>query len=671
MRTTTLLLLFLGLAAAFADGPADNIPENVRRIPPLGIEVSDETRQALEAGIAELRAGMGGFKHELLPDVEIFVKAVDDNLRFQEFQKENELEIAEQLLEQAKERLAQLKAGEAPWAKQTGLVVRGFRSKLDGTAQPYGLVVPDSYEFEGARPHRLDFWFHGRGERTNEVAFIQGRATQVGPTAPKDTIVLHPYARYCNGNKFAGEIDCLEALEHAKANYRIDEDRILVRGFSMGGAATWNLAVHYADRWAAANPGAGFSETPDFLRTFQGETLNPAWYERKLWHMHDCTDYAINLFNLPTVAYSGELDQQKQAADIMAKAMAEEGLSLTHIIGPDTAHSIHPDSQIEIERRLDSIAEVGRKQTPRRVRFTTWTLRYNRMHWVTIDRMNEHWERARLDADIATGDRIDVWSVENVDAFSFDMPAGRCPLDPFTIPVISIGTQEVEGPPVGSDRSWSAHLHLEGEEWKLVDHEGGEPVGLAKKHGLQGPIDDAFMDSFLFVKPGGKPRYDAVGEFAFRELNHGVEHWRQQMRGHARIKLDREVTEEDIANHNLVLWGDHSSNSLIAKILQQLPVSWDDEAITIGDRKFDSKDHALLMIYPNPLNPERYVVLNSSFTYREYDYLNNARQVSKLPDWAVIDVRTPMTSQGPGKVVDADFFGEKWEVRPERAKDEK
>ena len=63
-----------------------------------------------------------------------------------------------------------------------------------------------------------------------------------------------------------------------------------------------------------------------------------------------------------------------------------------------------------------------------------------------------------------------------------------------------------------------------------------------------------------------------------------------------------------------------------------------------------------VLIYPNPLNPKHYVVLNSGFTFREYDYLNNARQVPKLPDYAVIDVRTPPSSRLPGKVVTAGFF---------------
>ncbi len=64
------------------------------------------------------------------------------------------------------------------------------------------------------------------------------------------------------------------------------------------------------------------------------------------------------------------------------------------------------------------------------------------------------------------------------------------------------------------------------------------------------------------------------------------------------------------------------------------------------------------------MNPDRYVVLNSSFTFREYDYLNNARQVPKLPDWAVIDLRTPPDSRHPGRIADADFFDESWHLRP-------
>ena len=92
------------------------------------------------------------------------------------------------------------------------------------------------------------------------------------------------------------------------------------------------------------------------------------------------------------------------------------------------------------------------------------------------------------------------------------------------------------------------------------------------------------------------------------------------------------------------------------------------DGIRVGERRFDPSHHALVLIYPNPLNPRRYVVLNSGFTFREYDYLNNARQVPKLPDWAIIDLNTPADSRSPGKIVEANFFGEQWELRPAEAR---
>jgi hypothetical protein len=104
-------------------------------------------------------------------------------------------------------------------------------------------------------------------------------------------------------------------------------------------------------------------------------------------------------------------------------------------------------------------------------------------------------------------------------------------------------------------------------------------------------------------------------------------------------------------------------NSVLGKIAGRLPIRWDGENISAADRRWPAASHALILIYPNPLNPRRYVVLNSGFTYRAYDDLNNARQVPKLPDWAVIDLSTPPTSCAPGRIAAADFFGEEWELR--------
>jgi hypothetical protein len=145
-------------------------------------------------------------------------------------------------------------------------------------------------------------------------------------------------------------------------------------------------------------------------------------------------------------------------------------------------------------------------------------------------------------------------------------------------------------------------------------------------------------------------------------MQHAVDHWRQQYRGDARVTTDTAVTDAEIAGSNLILWGDPSSNKVLAKIADKLPIKWNAKDISVGSQSYASETHVPVLIYPNPLNPKRYVVLNSGFTFREYDYLNNARQVPKLPDWAIVDVTTPPNSRWPGKVAAADFFTDKWEL---------
>ena len=668
MRKLALLFVVVTTLPVLADGPADNNPDKVKPVPPPGAKISDEARTELLNGADNLRGEIEKLRKDLkgksnvlalLPDIQIFEKAVRWAVQYNEiFNPSNEVAAARSLLRQGMERAQQLRDGKPAWISATGLVVRGYVSKLDDSVQPYGLVVPASFIPNSPHKWRLDFWFHGRGETLSELSFLSQRTKSNGDFTPRDTIVLHTYSRFCNGQKLAGEVDVFEALADVKKNYPIDDNRIVVRGFSLGGAACWQIAAHYPGLWAAAAPGAGFSETPDFLKVYQGENMQPTWYEETLWHQYNATDYALNFFNLPTVAYSGEIDSQKQAADIMDKAMRAEKLELTHIIGPQTRHAYHPVAKQEVSRRIDSIAERGRDPLPKEIRFTTWTLRYNNCAWLTVDALEQHWKQARMVATLGDNGLL-VERAENVSAFSISMPPGSCPFSPRSAVSVAFGGVQLNGPKPGSDRSWEASFHRVGKGWEV----GKAPEqGLHKGHDLQGPIDDAFMSSFLVVRPTGHAANEKVGAWVAAELAHFTNEWRRHFRGDARVKDDTAVTDADIAAHNLILWGDAQSNQLLAKLSDKLPMRWANDNVALGNKTFPAANHVPLMIYPNPLNPNRYVVLNSGFTFREYDYLNNARQVPKLPDWAVVDVDTPPSSRWPGKVVDAGFFGERWEV---------
>ena len=109
----SLLFLLLCSPALLADGPADNLPDKVRRIPPPGLPVPEAVRTELSDGVrrlgdevAALRKALTGTgasfeqrqRARLLPDVEIFHKAVDWALRHDEFFNTNQFRTARNLL---------------------------------------------------------------------------------------------------------------------------------------------------------------------------------------------------------------------------------------------------------------------------------------------------------------------------------------------------------------------------------------------------------------------------------------------------------------------------------------------------------------------------------------------------------------------------------------------
>lgn len=650
-------LLLCGIVIAAAPLFAQSMQE-IRLIPPAGVEVPERVRPGLEEGLARLEdtiAKLGDNK--LLPDVLIYHQAVRYALQYNEFFNEGQFADARRLLQTGQRRAEQLLQGQAPWTTATGLVVRGYISKIDGSPQPYGLVIPESYAPTAPKRWRLDAWFHGRGETLNEIAFITGRESDPGQFTPRDTIVIHLYGRYCNASKFAGEVDLFEAMDDVKRQYPIDENRILMRGFSMGGASAWQFGTHFAGQWAAVAPGAGFSESAEFLRLdLEGPDAPPSW-ERKLYGLYDATLYAVNLSNTSTVAYNGDQDGQKQAADIMERYLAKEGMRLTRVWGKDTGHRYHPDSIIEINEKIDAIAERGRDPYPSKIRFTTYTLKYNQMKWVTIDALDQHWERANLDVEVTGPSAVKVDS-KNVASFSFHVGSGGSPLDQTSDVIVSIDGQPVTVPGPMSDRSWNIHFRKTGNSWAAVDSPAVS--GLHKKHDLQGPVDDAFMDSFIMVTPTGTPIAPGTAAWVKFEQGRAIAEWRKQFRGDAQVRKDSDITDEDIAASNLVLWGDPGSNRILARIIDRLPVKWDATSVTFNGQTYSSQTHAPILIFPNPLNPQKYVVLNSGFTFRDFDYLNNARQIPKLPDYAIVDITTPPGPRYAGRIITAGFFDEDW-----------
>jgi pimeloyl-ACP methyl ester carboxylesterase len=586
--------------------------------PPTAVEREQITSKLakLTRALDELRA-----KHvddARLADIEVYQKAATWVLRFEEeFFTPAYVSNTIQALDHGLARAADTAFS---WESRKGRIVRAYRSRVDGSVQPYGLMIPESYD--GSKAVRLDVVLHGRGEQLTEISFIAAHESDK-PVA-QDYITLDVYGRGNNAYRWAGETDVFEAIDSVKARYKIDEQKIVLRGFSMGGAGAWHIGLHFPDKWAAVEAGAGFTETKKYAK------LGPlVGYQEALLRIYDAVDYAANAQMVPMVGYGGEIDPQLQASMNIQERLAAEHIEPPHmlfLIGPGTAHKWEPTSLAASNTFIDAILARPRKE-PDHIHFVTYTTAYHKCYWISIESVERQYQRAEVDAD-RVGDEIRV-TTRNVSRFAID-GGTHAVIDGQRIELANFGL-----------------LMKTTEGWRRAGK-----AGRYKKPGLQGPVDDAFKDAFLVVRPTGKPENKDAGQYINDTLEQFRKEWAKYMRGEVRIKDDKAVTDDDIDRYHLILFGDMQSNRLTKRIAPLLMRGWPTAPLVP------------VMIAPNPLSADRYVVFNSGHTFHEEEFKGtNALLYPRLGDFAMIH---PMARQ----VVRGGVFDTEWRqlLRPMNVK---
>ena len=564
MRTFAMLLCLGGLLAA--------APQRSDEPYKLSGDEVEKIRRKMHA-LAERLDSLRGQRadDDLLAEVEIYHKAAEWILRYpEEVYSKDYAVYAIEALDAGMARAGLLAQGRSPWKEQTGRVLRAYRSRVDGSAQPYGLVIPDSYD--GAAPVRLDVVLHGRNHRLTEVRFIANHSGGEPVPEGQDFIQLNIFGRTNNAYRWSGETDVFEALAAVERAYQIDPDSIVLRGFSMGGAGAFHIGLHHPDRWAAVEGGAGFTET---IRYAKRPNLPP--HQRPALHIYDAVDYSLNAVNVPLVGYGGENDAQLQAAVNVREALMREGFHFTQDglnwtttdlraifpVGPNIGHKFHPKSKALSDRFIDEMVAQGRKE-PDRVRFVTYTTRYPRCHWVTIEGLERHYKRADIEAERVMGDvaaRVTAVKTRNVSRLMVGGLAegARLSIDGQSL---AVGEGPVERRFVKDRGRWRVET-------------AADRDGLRKKPGLQGPIDDAFREAFWCVRPTGKPNHREAHQRALAVADLFGREYPRWLRADVPFRDDGEVTKSHIAARHLVLFGDPGSQLCVGTDCKQTADSLD------------------------------------------------------------------------------------------------
>ena len=683
MRAFVPILVFAAVLVVTLNGDLGGQQPDAKKAqqkfdPPKTSKPDEATLKQIAEKTEQLRKAIEGLKAKninllVMIEIEVYLKAAENIVRFEEWSSKDSGKWALQTLDQGLERAKQaenLKESSpfGPWQDSRGKwIVRAYLSDLDNSIQPYVVLLPHNYGEDPSKQWRIDVVLHGRDASLTEAKFIASHGTTT-KAAPKDLdhVLLEVYGRGNNAYRWAGENDVLESLrsfiagELARRKSRIDRTSpVVLRGFSMGGAGTWHLGLHRPFEFAAIGPGAGFTATHGYVGNLPKVLPD---YQEKCLRIYDAVDYAENAFNVPVVAYSGANDPQKAAADNIEKALKgfKEPLRFMHLVAPGLEHQMPKEWQDKAEAEYRKYLK-NERETPEHVRFVTYTTRYDNFGHGWIEALERQYEKAVIDSH-RTKDSITI-TTENIAELWLTMDK----LD--NIPdTINIDGQRVKA---GNRSVHSIHVEKTDGKWE-VSKSGEEKQRqklrkrtahtLAGEACLQGPIDDAFIAPFLVVPPSGEGWHSTSGKSIAASLQRFANEWDQYFRGQLPTAKAEAIDRTKLAKYNLILFGDPENNPLIAKVLPHLPITWTKDKLMVNGVEYKAESHYPVLIYPNPLNPTRYVVLNSGHTFHESDFKGtNALLYPRLGDWAVIKPTPTAKDPTAYEVVAAGLFDENWQ----------
>ena len=552
--------------------------------------------------------------------------------------------------------------------------VKTFISRIDNSCQYYAILPPENYNEDSS--YALIMTCHGAG--------VKARG-QVKAYTQKDwAFVVAPTNRRRFGFDWQdwGRLDFLEVLEDVKKNFKIDTDRIYLTGHSMGGHGAWHIGMTHPDIFAAMAPSAGWTSFQLYVPWFLQKSelfAHPDLikYRDMVLRQDNPLLFLENAYNLPIYILQGGVDDNVPPiqARMFCKYLTNLGYDYLYNEVEGKGHWWNIDSTpgtdcVDLKEMMGFLKSKVRNTYPEHIVFKTSDIDHsNQAYWVRIDELEDIYQDGMIDIR-KTGMMGDytVFSTappirflvktSNIDGFTII-------LDDSLIPNRLLGEKvgfEINGQKLNFDYKEICEIsfHKDNNRFKIAKQKSR---GLTKQRGLYGLIKKAYFEPFILV-------YGTTGDSSSTENNlHQARMqsytWWYRANGFVEVLPDTEVTEKIIKNYNLVLFGNPVTNSILKWISYRLPLHIE-EGRVIVDRDTIRGDLCLVEIYPNPLNPEKFVLLYSATTKRAEKLIGLFSTLyagAGLPDFLVYDKSA--LKYGWGGVKAAGFFDKDWKFDKE------
>lgn len=270
-----------------------------------------------------------------------------------------------------------------------------------GKYQPYGLYVPESVD--PTKPTSLMVLLHGCEANHASQVNQPGMQKQFGEDLQR--IIVSPLGRGPTGfYSDLSELDVLDVLADAKASFKIDEDRVFIGGYSMGGYGAARLAALYPDLFAGISNWVGFTgsivntpipENPVVAleNQFRSATGGQSPLDSRAGAFGNVIDFVGNLRHIPgshTYAGADELVQVNTGLAWADKLNQSEGVEYEFYLHPVAEHLTFMALD-DWAKEAQVVADLGRVKNPAHITFRTnaafafpeYGLVHDKAYWVS------------------------------------------------------------------------------------------------------------------------------------------------------------------------------------------------------------------------------------------------------------------------------------------------
>ena len=531
---------------------------------------------------------------------------------------------------------------------------RAYIAPADGSAQPFWIYLPKNYSPQ--KPAPLVVFLHGYDpDISKAVPWLPGAET-VGLFTDRGFILAVPYGRRNTDFLGVGEDDVLEVTRRAQSLYNVDANRTYLLGVSMGGYGVYAVGLHHPDVFAGLATMAARSDTWLWLKL---DKRDIAPWKLPLYQADDPRSLAANAMHLPIFMQHGALDRTVpvQHSRLLANDLRALGAPFRLREIADSGHSFYGEDE-PYQTALDWM-KFKRAAPPRKISFTTASLRSNKSHWVEIGAFDDYAKMARINAAIDAG-KI-VVTTSNVARFTLRPPADLLAQangnPPAPLPLFKLVINGTE-----SEIDATQPIVWQSEKYALI------PPEFAKNPIRSGPIRDCYRDPFLLVygtqgaaKTGGdKNNVDKIRAAVF------ADEWQKFADGVPPMKADHDVSDDDRKNFNLILFGTRESNSVLNEIADKLPLELTPGGYRIGAETLPGVRLGLIQCVPSPFDARRMIVVHSGERWGAALPINHKFDLQ--PDYIVFTRRYDL-SDGTNEALAAGFFDNNWQLPQAPAKE--